>query len=168
VTRTLILFAVLTLALVLNWMGTLYIYATLPERLPMGFGSENPYDRTGPKSDIFFFPLLVSGTAILVTAFYPLRRTFYFPGKSRLEKIPEEVRWLIYDRVYQVVLVVGIFIVFFFSYIQVSIILYSIDAVGEMRAWPLLPALLIMALYVAFNLFWINKMITYVIENKDG
>lgn len=159
--RTIYLTVILLFAVALNWIGTVFIYDRLPAKLPFGFGSERPYDRVGTKTDIFYFPGFLSFIAVLILASFPLRRAFYFPGKKRLRSLPEEAKAHIYDRIYQVVLVIGIFIVLIFSYIQTSIILYALDVILEMKTWPVLAALVMMVFYVGFNLFLTNKAIRF-------
>ena len=161
-TRISYLIGILILSVALNWIGTFYVFDMLPERLPLAFGSERPYDKTGQKTDIFYFPGCLTILAAVSIALFPVRNSFLFPGRRGAKKLPGEVKQVVFNRIYEVFLVIGIFLVLIVSYVQTSIILFALDVIAEIRAWPLLAALVVLVLYIVFNLLLIRKTVLYL------
>jgi hypothetical protein len=133
----------------------------MPDRIPLSF-SEKPYSNSGSKEIYLLFPVFLTLLSASILLFYPARRRMTFPGRRRLLKLPEEVRDAIAERVYQILLMVGIFLFLCFSYAQASIALYSLAIISEMKIWPLLVTLLVVSLYLLFNLLIHFRMISQV------
>jgi len=171
--RTVLLGGLLIACVTISWIASFYFFGRLPERMPLSFGAK-PYASSGPKVFIFLFPVVISSVSLLILVFYRFRRRMVFPGKRRLPGLPEAYRELIYQRAYQIVIMVGVFIFLFLSYIQLSLALYSLHIINRLQTWPLIAAGTIFVLYIIFNLLMLKRMVRYAEyaaeeqEEEDG
>jgi len=161
--RTILLIGLLVLATAASWFVAFYFYnsESLPGRIPLNAFDSRPFSWSGPKEFVFFFPAVCTGVAAVVLLFYPVRGALVFFGRKRVARLAVEFQVVIIERAYQVVLVLGTIICLFFTFMGLSLALYacSNDPGARINSWPLLAALVVMALYVLFNYFLINRMI---------
>lgn len=169
--RTKLLAGLLIALVIASWIATAYFYLRLPSTIPTRFPPRSLERDFGSKTTLFVFPAMLTVVAAATLLAYRFRRRINFFGKRRLLALPEEAQLPVFERVYQVVLVIGIFIVLVVSYFEVSMALYALGVIWQFKTWPMLAALGVMALYIVFNLFLVSRMVRYAegwVEARRG
>lgn len=169
--RTKLLAGLLIALVIASWIATVYFYLRLPSTIPTRFPPRSLERDFASKMTLFLFPALLTVVAAAMLSAYRFRRRFNFFGKRRLLALPEEAQLPVFERVYQVVLVIGVFTVLMMSYIEVSMALYALGVIGQFKTWPLLAAGCVMALYIVFNFYLVSRMVRYAeawVEARRG
>ena len=164
--RTLFLGCVLLVCVAASWIVAVYFDSRLPEKVPMDYG-EQPYASSGPKEFYFVFPGVITAAALAVLALYPLRDRLPFPGRKRALKLPLQYREMIQDRLYQIVIMAGLFCFLIFGFVHASLSLYTLGNIAAPQAWPLYAACAIFLLYIVFNFVMLKRLVIWA-EQKNG
>ena len=165
--RTIFLGSVLLVCVAASWIVAVYFHGRLPENVPLDYG-EQPYASAGAKELYFVFPGVITAAALAVLALYPLRDRLPFPGRKRALKLPGEYRETILQRLYQLVIMTGLFIFLIFGFVHVSLSLYTLGVVAGLQAWPLYAACVVFVLYIAFNLVMLGRLVAWAEEQTGG
>jgi hypothetical protein len=164
--RTYFLAGALVIVVMLSWVLTLYFADRLPPTLPLNFG-DKPYAIKGPRDTFLLFPITVSAIALAVLLLMPFRKSVPFPGRRRLLTLPKDLRDLFLERIYQILLVIAVFVSLLITYLQASIALYSTNIISEMRIWPVYAAGAVFIAYLAYNLLLIIRSIGSIGKDRE-
>lgn len=155
--RTRILMGFLIIAVMVSWIITFFFYSNLPLKIPSHFGFDG--DSTlGDRWTFFIYPGVSTGIALLILAFYPLRRLFHFFGKGRIKHLPREFSEPAYQRNYQLALMAGIFAVMILTFIQSNVALIATGRATSFNVTPIYGAMAIFVLYILYSVYSLWQM----------
>lgn len=150
-----------------GWVVSTFLYnmERLPETVPLNPLADDPYTLYGPKGFLFFFPAFVTALAAPIAALYLVRGRLPFPGGARLDKLADEARAVVVERVYQVYVITAVFLAVFLNFVEISLAMYAMEHAETYYAhyagklWPFLATIGVMIAYLLYNTFIINRWI---------
>lgn len=157
--RTKLLAGLLITAILIDWVVTFFLYPRLPDRMPIHFDFGKPYPSYGPKVFFYLFPGVMSFFVILMFVLYPFRGAINFFGKRRLLRLPEAEQFPVFERAYQMVLMIGVFLVAILAYLQISVVQITFGTRSELMLWPLYVLFGAVVVYVIYDSIFIRQMI---------
>lgn len=156
--RTLIVLGLLVVIVMAQWIITFYFFDRLPEKIPLNFPASDQSPQMGPKAHFFLFPGVSTLLMMVVFVFYFFRGMMSFPGKKLIAKLPLEFRVPVFDRAYQIVTMIVIFIIMLLAFLQLNLALYATGTAAQFNMFTFSGAIVVMIVYIVINLVMLKKM----------
>jgi len=153
--RSALLTTVLMFMVLGHWIFTFYYYKRLPMKLMIP-GNE---EMTLIAREFFFaFPAMTTLLTLAVMLASRIKHIIPFWGKSELKNISPEIAAPVYDRSFQVLTMVAIFISMVAFYIQFNLALFSTQETQTLDLGAVLAVSPIILIYLGFNQFILKRM----------
>jgi len=113
--------ALITINIILilfSWFTFFYYYPNLPSKVPTHFDWKGNVDAWGEKSfSLVMLPVLQTVIFIVFLIISQFPKTFNFPGKEKMDKIPVDKRVLVYDLLKEMLFFICLFVNLLFLYL---------------------------------------------------
>jgi uncharacterized membrane protein len=112
------LIAINIILIFFSWFTFFYYYPKLPSKVPTHFDWKGNVDAWGEKSfSLVMLPVLQTVIFIVFLIISQFPKTFNFPGKEKMDKIPVDKRVLVYDLLKEVLFFIFLFVNLLFLYL---------------------------------------------------
>ena len=155
--RTRFLLGILILMVMISWVMTFFYHSRLPAKIPAHFSFDGTFT-LGERWTFFVAPVLNTILAVAAMLLYPVRRHFNFPGDKKLKELPKEFSEPVYQRAYQIVIMLVIFISIMMTFIQVNVAFIATGRTNAFNIMPFYGVITIIIVYLVFSLFSLSRM----------
>jgi uncharacterized membrane protein len=112
------LIAISLILILFSWFTFSYYYPKLPPKVPMHFDWKGNVDAWGEKSfSLVMLPVLQTVIFIVFLIISQFPKTFNFPGKEKMDKIPVDKRVVVYDLLKEMLFFIYLFVNLLFLYL---------------------------------------------------
>lgn len=156
--RTKMIAGILVMLVAASWVTTFIFYSRLPAEIPVHFSMDKEIPGMGPKWMFLIFPGLNTLFAAMVFLGYFFRKHLNFIGKERLKDLPPELTEPVFNRVYQITMMIFNFVSMLLIYIQINIALYTMGRIDRFNYEVIFIVAGVIMVYSLFSFFTVNKM----------